>query len=190
MSAPTGYKKKPPPAFQMYSSDRLADRPFKMMSLAERGLLHTLELECWCNRNVPANIDAMARTLGLNASEVKDALSDLVLAHFTQAGDNLTSPELETYREKLDKHHRLKSEGGKKGMAHRWPNNTDNSVNNSVNNTLNNSLKGEERKGEKTKGVFKEVVSSLDKNDEFVRALDGDSPALAEATRRYSEVRG
>ena len=143
MSAANG--RRPPPAFQMYSADRLADRQFKLMTLAERGLLHTLELEMWVNGTVPGDTAAMARVLGLDAAEVQAALSGRVLAHFTRSGDNLTSPDLEAYREKLEDHHRRKSEAGKKGMKSRWG---DKTANNTVINDLNNSLKGEERKGE------------------------------------------
>lgn len=154
--------RRPPPAFQMYSSDRLADRQFKMMTLAERGLLHTLELEMWVNRSVPVDVSAMARILGLDAGEVAEALSERVLARFTQSGDDLSSPDLEAYRQKLEEHHRKKSEGGKKGMANRWGDRSaDSSPDNSVTNSLNNSLSREEKKGEESKPVSLEHAEFL-----------------------------
>ncbi len=190
MSASTNGRR-PPPAFQMYSSDRLADRQFKLMTLAERGLLHTLELELWVNRTVPRDTAAMARILGLDAAEVGAALTERVLARFTQDGDNLISPELEAYREQLEDHHRRKSEGGKKGMANRWgKGSAGNSPDNSLNNSLNNSLSREEMSRVEKKGVHKEEALPDEEQDAFVRDLEGDPEFITEAARRYAGRRG
>ena len=171
-----------PPAFQMYSSDRLASRDFKLMTLAERGLLHSCELECWTNGNVPRDISALARTLGLDAAEVQAALTPRVLARFIEDDGALVCPDLEAYRAQLDDHHRRKSEGGKKGMASRWGNKE---PDNSVTNSPNNSLSREEIRQDKVKGV-----SMKDENLEFAKALEGEPEFMTEAARKYAQVRG
>ena len=190
--------RRPPPAFQMYSSDRLADRQFKMMSLGERGLLHTLELECWSNGSVPAEFRALARIMGLEEAEIKAALSERVLVRFTRSGDDLISPELEAYRQKLDEHFRKKSEGGKKGMQARWGGRVaDNSVSNTVTRTEsnhpNNSLSTEKSKTEKSKTVARKGFSAELKlqdcaapaRDPWVTSFAGESETLAAAAEAY-----
>lgn len=137
----------------MYASDRLASREFKLMTLAERGLLHSCELECWMNGNVPADVGDLARTLGLQVEEVQAAFTERVLARFRRAEGMLTCPDLEGYRARLDEHHRRKSEGGKKGADIRWRHGTpDSSPNASPNGIPNGSLKGDEMQGKERQG--------------------------------------
>lgn len=86
-----------PPAFQEYAAAMLSRREYRAMTLAERGLLYSLRLECWVNRTAPADPCILAKVLGYSADEVRTALP-AVLAFFTFAGDELFSPELDDYR--------------------------------------------------------------------------------------------
>lgn len=110
-----------PPAYQEYAADLLADRGFRSMSAAERGVLFSMRLECWCNRSVPADPASLARVLGLEASEVKDGLTERVLRYFeAQEGAEcvLVCPQLDAYRTRLDERHAKMSEGGRRGADH------------------------------------------------------------------------
>ena len=86
-----------PPAFQEYAAAMISRREYRAMSLAERGLLYSLRLECWVNRTAPADPAILAKVLGYPADEIRAALP-AVLAFFTVAGDDLFSPELDDYR--------------------------------------------------------------------------------------------
>lgn len=106
-----------PPAFQEYASAILADQRYRLMTLAERGLLFTMRLECWVNRKIPSNAAELAKVLGFEAGEVRAALSDRVKSFFAEDGGFFTSPELNNYRQHLDERKAKQSEGGKKGSA-------------------------------------------------------------------------
>ena len=105
-----------PPAFQEYAADILARRAYRAMSLAERGLFHTIRLECWVNRTVPANPEVLARILGYSLTEIQAALP-AVLQFFTVTGDDLFCAELDAYRANLANIKNAKIDGGKRGAA-------------------------------------------------------------------------
>ena len=42
-----------PPAFQEYAAAMMAKTDYRLMSLAGRGLLYTMRLECWVNLTCP-----------------------------------------------------------------------------------------------------------------------------------------
>ena len=106
---------RPPPAFQEYASDTLANMNFRLLSLAERGLLSTMRLECWVNRFVPANPQNLAIILNLNAAEVEKAFTKRLLSFFSMKGDTLFCQDLEDYREVLVNRRIAQSEGGRSG---------------------------------------------------------------------------
>jgi hypothetical protein len=106
-------KKRPPPAFQEYAAPMLASMPFREASLAARGLLWTIRLECWVNGKVPADPRRLARVLG-----VSDDLTPLlaeVFSFFDVEREHMTCPELEGYREELNDRRARQSAGGKSG---------------------------------------------------------------------------
>lgn len=86
-----------PPAFQEYAAAMLARREYRAMSLAERGLLYSLRLECWVNRTAPAEPAILAKVLGHPVEEIRAALP-AVLAFFTVADEEIFSAELDDYR--------------------------------------------------------------------------------------------
>jgi hypothetical protein len=108
-------KKRDAPAYQEYASDWLANRKWRLMSLGERGLLDTMRKECWVNRSIPSDILDIAKIFNLNETEVSNCLTSTVLSFFENEGCNLTCPELEAYREKLNERHNKLREGGSNG---------------------------------------------------------------------------
>lgn len=108
-------RNRPAPAFQEYASDMLAKSQYRLMSLAERGLLDTMRRECWVNQSVPKDPHELATLLGKSAEEIDTTLSVRVLHFFRELNDRLVCPELDTYRANLvDKKQRM-SEGGRRG---------------------------------------------------------------------------
>jgi hypothetical protein len=109
-------RRRPPPAFQVYAADLIADRNFKLMSLGERGLFLSMQLEAWVNVTIPCSARDMARALGLECAEVEAALTHRVLTHFEECssddGPVFICPELNSYREHLDQRHAAMSAGG------------------------------------------------------------------------------
>ena len=103
------------PAYQEYASDILADRDFRLMGLAERGLLWTMRLECWVNKSLPSEKEGIAKILNLNPNEVTSSCSPKVLKHFSLLDESLFCTELDAYREKLQEKNRRISEGGRTG---------------------------------------------------------------------------
>lgn len=108
------------PAFQLYASDTIADKHYRLMSLEERGLLLSLLCECWVNRSVPADPDALAKWLGFQGGEVKAALSSRVVSFFSACNGELINPKLERYRKELEERREKMSKGGKKGAITKW----------------------------------------------------------------------
>ena len=106
-----------PPAYQEYPAAMLASRNFKLMNIAERGLLYTIRLECWENKEVPASVNQLAKYIGCDISEVKGALTDLVKSFLCEKDGLLTCPELDDYRQHLEDRKSKQSAGGKKGAT-------------------------------------------------------------------------
>ena len=104
------------PAYQEYPASMMASTAYRLLSLAERGLLYSLRLECWCNGSMPADPAKLARILGYDAGEVAAALPRLE-PFFDDADGALTCPELDDYRAYLDERRARQSEGGKRGAA-------------------------------------------------------------------------
>jgi len=104
------------PAFQEYASSMMAMVGYRTMTLAERGLLYSLRLECWVNRRLPADPAKLARVIGYNVGEVQSALP-AVMPFFDIADGEIFSPELDDYRAHLEDRHDRQSQGGKRGAA-------------------------------------------------------------------------
>ena len=105
-------RKRPPPAYQEYASDMLADIDYRSMTLGERGLFHTLRLECWVNGKVHSDFRRLAVTLNIPEASLEKAFTPLVEGKFKIVGDCYVSEELENYREELlDRHGRMAAGG-------------------------------------------------------------------------------
>jgi hypothetical protein len=91
-------KLRPPPAFQEYATDTLANRQFRLLSLPERGLRATMRMECWANEKIPCSAQELALFLNLNPADVQRNLTDGVLSYFEENDCNLSCPEPEDQR--------------------------------------------------------------------------------------------
>ncbi len=109
------------PAFQEYAASMMARIDYRTMTLAERGLLYSMRLECWVNDRLPADPGKLARVLGFDADNVKNALP-AVLKFFAELDGFVISPELDNYKIHLENSRKRMSEGGKKGMQKRYAN--------------------------------------------------------------------
>lgn len=105
-----------PPAFQEYAAAMMAKTDYRLMSLAGRGLLYTMRLECWVNRRLPPDAQRLARVLGFDVAEVA-ALIPEVQPFFSIDADGLFCPELEDYRDHVEDRRQRQSEGGKQTAA-------------------------------------------------------------------------
>ena len=108
-------KLRPPPSYQEYASDLLANRHYMLMSLSEHGLFDVMRKQCWVNKSVPTDKVHMAKIIGCEVSEVEANLSSHVLHFFIEKDGEYICPELDDYRHNLEERHRRISEGGKKG---------------------------------------------------------------------------
>lgn len=106
------------PAYQEFAATTMARMAYRQMTLAERGLLYTLRNECWVNRRIPSDPAKLARVLGFPVEDIRESLPG-VIDSFEIQGENLTCPELESYREYQDARRERMSEGGKKSAANR-----------------------------------------------------------------------
>lgn len=104
-----------PPAYQEYAATILADRNFRLMTLAERGLLYTIRLESWQNSTLPASPKELAKYLGYEPSDIENALTEKVKVFIEISGSDFTCPEIEDYRQHIIERKKKQSEGGKKG---------------------------------------------------------------------------
>ncbi|TXI38905.1 MAG: hypothetical protein E6Q59_05840 [Nitrosomonas sp.] len=105
-----------PPAFQEYAATMLSNLQFRRMSLQDRGLLFTMRLECWVNKQLPSDHHDLAKILGLPVDEVTVSLT-AAMEFFEITGDFIVCPELENYRAHLAERKRKQSQGGKHGSA-------------------------------------------------------------------------
>lgn len=104
----------PPPAYQEYASNMLANYSFRALSPEARGVLYTLRLECWANKYLPSDLDALAKGLGFDRLVLERCLPNLS-SFFIFKDASIYSQELEDYRGYLDHRRERQSEGGKKG---------------------------------------------------------------------------
>jgi len=104
----------PAPCFQIYAASTLASRPFRQANLAVRGLIHTMELECWVNHRLPHDPADLAKYLGVAANEINAALP-AAMELFRIDSEGIFSPRLEDYRLHLDEIRAKQKAGGKKG---------------------------------------------------------------------------
>lgn len=104
----------PAPCYQVYAANVLASLPFRQADLAVRGLVYTMQLECWVNHRLPGNPVALSKVLGFDVGEVAAALP-AAMASFCIDGDSIICPQLEDYRSHLNEIREKQKTGGKKG---------------------------------------------------------------------------
>ena len=102
------------PAYQEYAAAMMARREYRVMSLAARGLLFSLRLECWVNRTVPASPAMLARVLGYPHDEIEAVLAE-VAPFLDRDAENFVMPDLEDYRAHIAGIREKQAAGGKRG---------------------------------------------------------------------------
>lgn len=90
----------------------MARREYRQLSLAERGLLYTMRLECWVNKSTPSDAGQLARMLGYDRAEI-ESLMPAMLTFFEIVGNDLICPELENYRAYQAARHERMAEGAR-----------------------------------------------------------------------------
>ena len=105
------------PYFPCYASNILADKHYRLMTLAERGLWISIYLECWPNKSVPSDLSSLARYLGFPQDELERIPKINCMQFFEENIDEIISPELEAYRVEVYGRRERQSLGGKRGAA-------------------------------------------------------------------------
>lgn len=107
------------PYFPMYAANIIASRPYKLMSLLERGLWITIALECWVNGGVPSNHKEMSKILGFSEGELKNFFSNYQTSFFQIENGQYISKELEGYRQGFIEKREKQRLGGLKGVENK-----------------------------------------------------------------------
>ena len=85
------------PAYQEYAAAMMANARYRLMTLAQRGLLDTLRRECWVNAGLPDKPETLAKMLGFDVAEINAALP-AVMPFFAIKGGLIVCPELDDLR--------------------------------------------------------------------------------------------
>ena len=111
-------QKLPPPAYQTYAANILANLSFRQATLVQRGLAYTIELECWVNGKIPSDVEKLGKVLGCAPNEIKSALSEAIrIGEFVVNDGFISSPRLDNYKVHLAERREKQVSGGKKGAA-------------------------------------------------------------------------
>lgn len=105
-----------PPAFQFYPSNVMSSIQYRTMSLAERGLMMSIQNECWVNNSVPSDVKLLARILSYTEDDIRSSLTENVMHFFFKDNNKIICPELIAYSQKLDAKRNAQIEGGKEGQ--------------------------------------------------------------------------
>lgn len=104
------------PAYQEYAANMMARFEYRTLTLAQRGLLYSMRLECWVNQFLPESAEILARILGFDPAEIAAELP-YVMPFFEVENGRITSPDLEAYRQRVDGIRERQAQGGKAGAA-------------------------------------------------------------------------
>lgn len=103
---------KPVPYFPLYAANFIASKPYRLMTLQERGLWITLYMEFWVNGPLPSDLKELSKLLGFEVNEVKNALSRLQFSFVEQVNGELVCKELEEYRTQFNEKREKQRLGG------------------------------------------------------------------------------
>jgi hypothetical protein len=146
-------RNRPAPAYQEYASDILANRSYRAMTLAERGLWDTIRKECWVNGSVPSSKTELAKYLGLPPDKINELFTPNLMKWFKELGSDLVCPELDAYRLVLEGRSQSMSigggNGGRKTQENRR-NKTEATLEARVKPLSREETKGDEKKGRKS----------------------------------------
>jgi len=102
------------PAYQEYAANMMARFDYRTLSLAQRGLLYSMRLECWVNQFLPESPEIIARILGFDRAEIAAELP-FVMSFFDVQNGRIFSPDLEAYRDRLNSIRERQAQGGRAG---------------------------------------------------------------------------
>lgn len=104
------------PAYQEYAANLIARFEYRTLTLPQRGLLYSMRLECWVNQYLPESPSVLARILGFDVAEVAAELP-YVMPFFSVEDGRIYSPDLEAYRQHIERIRERQAQGGKAGAA-------------------------------------------------------------------------
>lgn len=104
------------PAYQEYAASMMARFEYRTLTLAQRGLLYSMRLECWVNQCLPEPPEILARILGFDVAEIAAEIP-YVMALFAVENGRIFAPDLEAYRARLLGIRERQAQGGKAGAA-------------------------------------------------------------------------
>lgn len=104
------------PAYQEYAAAMMSRFEYRTLTLAQRGLLYSMRLECWVNQFLPESPEIMARILGFDPAEVA-AEVPFVMSFFDVKNGRIFAPDLEAYRARVEGIRERQAQGGKAGAA-------------------------------------------------------------------------
>jgi len=103
------------PYFPLYAANFIASKPFRLMTIEERGLWITMQLECWVNGSLPADQKELAKYLGCSIEEIQRSFTQKQYSFLEKVGNELKSPELEEQRKEFMERREQQRLGGIKG---------------------------------------------------------------------------
>lgn len=89
------------PAYQEYAASMMARFEYRTLTLAQRGLLYSMRLECWVNQCLPESPEILARILGFDTAEIAAEIP-YVMAFFVVENGRIFAPDLESYRQRVE----------------------------------------------------------------------------------------
>ena len=104
------------PAYQEYAANLIARLEYRTLTLPQRGLLYSMRLECWVNQYLPESPSVLARILGFDVAEVAAELP-YIMTFFAVEGGRIYAPDLEAYRQHVERIRERQAQGGKVGAA-------------------------------------------------------------------------
>lgn len=110
---------RPAPAYQEYAASMMSRIEYRTLTLAQRGLLYTMRLECWVNHGLPEHTTTLARVLGYDAAEIAAELPS-VMPFFAVEDGEIVCPELENYRSYIENVRTRQSDAAKATNEKRW----------------------------------------------------------------------
>ncbi len=104
------------PAYQEYAANIISRFEYRTLTLPQRGLLYSMRLECWVNQFLPDSPSVLARILGFDVAEVAAELP-YIMPFFAVADGRIYAPDLEAYRQHIERIRERQAQGGKVGAA-------------------------------------------------------------------------
>ena len=177
-----------PPAFQEYASAMMARMDYRTLSLAERGLLYSMRLECWVNSVLPSDTAKLAKVLGYTKEEI-DVTLPAVRPFFAFDGHSIACPELLDYRLHLDAIREKQRVGGKKGVEEKRAKKAlrDSEVDLEVDHKVFSKAKYSPDKSKPTQPLKKDLPPEIDPFVAAMEAAEAKDPFAAYEYRKASD---